>query len=145
MAFPPNYDAVYPRALGNPTSSSTAPSGTSTSNDDDNHGNSNNNSLQIGGSPPLIIAFLAVGLFIAALVAVFGWRRVVLGRRMAMMHHFNGGLGGHMMAERVYAKRPDFGAKPELFDLKTEVYGSEQEKWDQIMVNTHKWSCSVSH
>ncbi|KAF5368916.1 hypothetical protein D9758_002930 [Tetrapyrgos nigripes] len=39
-----------------------------------------------GSSPPLILAFLAIGLFSAAMVAVFGWRRVHFGRATSPFH-----------------------------------------------------------
>lgn len=36
--------------------------------------------MSTSGSPPLILAFLAIGLFSAALIFVFGWRRLQLSR-----------------------------------------------------------------
>ncbi|KXN87779.1 hypothetical protein AN958_08163 [Leucoagaricus sp. SymC.cos] len=47
---------------------------------DSSNGNPNGPNTSPTGSPPLILAFLAIGIFSAAMIAVFGWRRVQLGR-----------------------------------------------------------------
>lgn len=118
------------RNLGNPTTTSAA--ATSTSSNNDGHGDISK-SLDVHGSPPLIIAFLAIGLFTAALIAIFGWRRVVVTRQqVARANAAGAGMGG------TPKKGVEFGAKPELWDLWTRrVDGdadNEQLNWDQIMV-----------
>lgn len=40
----------------------------------------NGNVFTRAGSPPLVLAFLSIGLFSAAMVFVFGWRRIQLRR-----------------------------------------------------------------
>jgi hypothetical protein len=44
------------------------------------NGSSSEENGSPAGSPPLILAFLAIGIFSAAMIAVFGWRRVHFGR-----------------------------------------------------------------
>ncbi|KAH9478619.1 hypothetical protein JR316_0009076 [Psilocybe cubensis] len=76
------------------------------------------------GSPPLILAFLAIGLFSAAMIVVFGWRRVQFGRAWT--------LGGIPPTEEIRLPRV-LPKKPVLWDLWckgragwTEVAGSRK-------------------
>ena len=60
------------------TPTSTLTSGCSTPTDDPN-GCSGQSILYLfssSGSPPLIVAFLTIGLFVLAMIGVFGWRRI---------------------------------------------------------------------
>ncbi|KAJ7902521.1 hypothetical protein B0H14DRAFT_2666487 [Mycena olivaceomarginata] len=56
------------------TGTSSAASTTPTDSDPSDTG------FSLSASPPLIIAFLAVGVFAISMVAFFGWRRITLGR-----------------------------------------------------------------
>ncbi|KAK7462810.1 hypothetical protein VKT23_007390 [Stygiomarasmius scandens] len=105
--------------MSSTTSSSPSPSPTNTNND--GNGVDNNSFFTPGSSPPLILAFLAIGLFSAAMVAVFGWRRVHFGRATTpflMMDPLGRQVGGATLNGR---RRPvDYGEPPKLWDLWTE-------------------------
>ncbi|KAH7910127.1 hypothetical protein BJ138DRAFT_1153642 [Hygrophoropsis aurantiaca] len=79
------------------------------------------------GSPPIIVAFLAIGLFMVAMAAVFGWRRV----------HGNRGLLVHQVRTSRASKKPVvLGEKPELWDMWTRTATStalEDVRWENIM------------
>jgi hypothetical protein len=80
------------------------------------------------GSPPLILAFLAIGLFTAAMIAVFGYRRIHWGRPW---------VSDVQEVVQSSRRRDDIGEKPKLWDLwatrgVTEVEGG----WGDIMVCT---------
>jgi hypothetical protein len=77
----------------------------------------------------LIVAFLAVGLFIAAILTIFGWRRMVFGRGF-VMRPIEGDTAFFAMSEH-------FGEKPKLWDLWSHppVGSMDQLEWEQIMVS----------
>lgn len=108
-----------------PSESVTGPSSTPTQSR-----TSNPTLFSPGASPPLILAFLAIGLFTISMVAVFGWRRVRLGRGAAL-HPFRND-------ETEFGEwRRGFGEKPKLWDLWTDgrAVGNEGDVgWDAIMV-----------
>jgi len=122
MALHRNSPNIFQRSPQSPSSTTASAAATTT-----NNGNGNDQGLNITGSPPLIVAFLAVGLFMAAMLTIFGWRRVVFGRFLIQPI---GGEGFHAprMAESFY------GEKPELWDLWTQstVGSNERLKWEQI-------------
>ncbi|TFK32338.1 hypothetical protein BDQ12DRAFT_739449 [Crucibulum laeve] len=85
-------------------------------------------------SPPLILAFLAIGLFSAVMIVVFGWRRI----------HFagSGRWGLYAPSSAVVEITDRFGKRPKLWDLWTEPSASKQlasrrfsevESWENIM------------
>jgi len=85
------------------------------------------------GSPPLILAFLAIGVFSVAMIAVFGWRRIQLqlGRET--------GLWGHPEQRRtrgIDSADSKFGEKPVLWEVQVEhdKEGDELGSWDNILV-----------
>jgi len=122
---------VLRREQGDPSSMSAVPTTTSatsalatptsTSNTD-----GGNNGLT--GSPPLIVAFLAVGLFMAAMLTIFGWRRMVFGRGFVIQS---------IERDRFFAVSEYFGEKPELWDLwsRSPVGNMDQLEWEQVMVS----------
>ncbi|KAJ7640714.1 hypothetical protein DFH06DRAFT_620405 [Mycena polygramma] len=59
------------------TSSSTSAPPTTTTDSD-----SSDSGFSLSASPPLILAFLAVGMFAISMVVFFGWRRMTAGRRV---------------------------------------------------------------
>lgn len=131
MAFHTNIEPnIFQRASSSSaitdTSTIVAPTPTS-----DGNGNSDSSQgLSLTGSPPLIVAFLAVGLFMAAMLTIFGWRRVVFGRPgMDSME----GDGFHTQN----TEESFYGEKPELWDLWTQsphaISSYEQLKWEHIM------------
>ncbi|KAJ6588615.1 hypothetical protein B0H19DRAFT_1057763 [Mycena capillaripes] len=61
-----------------PHPSSTAASAPSNTPTDDN----SDPGFSLSASPPLILAFLAVGMFAISMVVFFGWRRMTAGRRV---------------------------------------------------------------
>jgi hypothetical protein len=122
---------VLRREQGDPSSASTVPTTTdahatptSTSNADDG----NNGGLGVTGSPPLIVAFLAVGLFMAAMLTIFGWRRMVFGRGFVIQP---------IERDRFFAMSEYFGEEPELWDLwsRSPVGSMDQLEWKQVMVS----------
>jgi hypothetical protein len=111
------------------------------------NGNSNNENVSPVGSPPLILAFLAIGIFSAAMVAVFGWRRVQFAR--------DGHLWGYANMLRAEERRrdfasaagngggpggtgPKFGKKPVMWEAWTDRSGKVESAdygcWDNITV-----------
>lgn len=118
----------FRRNLGSQASSTSTPSETSTSAAAASTTTSANSGIfTANSSPPLIVAFLAIGLFMAATIAVFGWRRMYLSRGMAIAHHGRVTPGG---------RGDRFGEKPKLWDLWTRdpVSSNEEMKWNGIMV-----------
>jgi hypothetical protein len=76
-------------------------------------------------SPPLVLAFLAVGLFTAALITVFGCRRVTLGQRWAANHR----------AIQVVGIESKVEDRPRLWDLgAVPVTIGPDRGWKDIMV-----------
>ncbi|KIK65776.1 hypothetical protein GYMLUDRAFT_39305 [Collybiopsis luxurians FD-317 M1] len=92
------------------TSTSTSASATNT----DNNQGSSGNLFDVSGSQPLILVFLAVGLFSAISIAILGWRRA---------YYVRSGMGvGHLHdANGEDAQNAGVGAKdrPKLWDLWT--------------------------
>ncbi|KAF9476953.1 hypothetical protein BDN70DRAFT_881731 [Pholiota conissans] len=85
-----------------------------------------NTNFSAAGSPPLILAFLAVGLFSAAMIVVFGWRRFGYGRftigglpRTPSMQHRSGESG---KAPFVLPK------KPKLW----EAWNADEVTWAEV-------------
>lgn len=120
---------VFQRNLGSQATSSTvSPTGTSTIFAASTDGGSSG-ALTPGGSPPLIVAFLAIGLLMAAMIAVFGWRRMTYGRGIGVHLGRGGGVGPLKSLE-------EFGEKPILWDLWTQRpvgHHDDELKWDGIM------------
>jgi hypothetical protein len=125
--------SVFPREQGSTVSSAAvststtinAPSPPTASNN-----GGNNQGSGVTGSPPLIVAFLAVGVFLAAMLTIFGWRRVVFARGLAMQPLGRDGFNTPRNTEHL-------GERPELWDFWTQpITGSrEQLKWERIMVS----------
>jgi hypothetical protein len=124
---------VLRREQGDPSTTSTVPTTTSgahaTSTSTSNAGDGDNGQgLGVTGSPPLIVAFLAVGLFMAAMITIFGWRRMVFGRGFVIQP---------IERDRFFAMSEYFGEKPELWDLwsRSPVGSTDQLEWKQVMVS----------
>jgi len=85
--------------------------------------------IGVTGSPPLIVAFLAVGLFMAAMLTIFGWRRMVFGRGIVLQPIEREDFLNPMSSY--------FGEKPELWDLwsRSPVGSKDQLEWERIMVS----------
>lgn len=130
------------RALGNPTSTTTASSSTSTGSSGvspaaDPYGN------LLQGRPPIIIGFLAVGGFLGVMIMLYGYRRVVQGRRLGLYQNPGGprGRGGGVVTfrglqqdggeRRRHAGR-DIGERPLFWDLWTERGLDKEEKENLI-------------
>lgn len=101
-----------------------SPTSTATSNENTNKG------LSLGGSPPLILAFLAIGLLFGAMIAVFGWRRFRLGSTWVIPEP-----GPRRVHEPI-------GKRPELWDVwsypsfrkQSRDIKDEKDLWRSIMV-----------
>lgn len=145
-----------------PSSSSASGTGIqSTSTATAGHANGQNGAFfSPAGSPPLVLAFLAMlaffhghyildfrltytldcllysGLFAAGMIAVFGWRRIRFGRAWAAAD-----VGGGAAATR-RKQQLNIGEKPKLWDLWIDIdhtTGKSMErevKWDSIMVSS---------
>ncbi|KAG7448760.1 uncharacterized protein BT62DRAFT_1074300 [Guyanagaster necrorhizus] len=99
------------------TSTSLAPSSTDNDNND-----SNPSFFTPGSSPPLILAFLAIGLFAAAMIAVFGWRRI----------QFSSTADPRADVDE---RLRHLGQRPKLWDLWTRKRetSSDAQAWEAIM------------
>src|ERR1700722_1734356 len=107
------------------SSSSTSASSTTSANDSDATGTS---FFTPGGSPPLILAFLAIGLFTAAMIAVFGYRRIHWGRPWTSEIQVE--------VDRSARRRHDFGEKPKLWDVWATRGITEVERgWTNILAS----------
>ena len=103
--------------------------------------------LGSGGST-LILAFLAIGLFVGGLLVMFSMRRyVVRNRRRLRAWNTTGdqpwawdetqlGPPTLLTSMNVYTRRQDeFGEKPELWEVSSTTLNWEEEKsWGKIMV-----------
>jgi hypothetical protein len=78
----------------------------------------------------LIVAFLAVGVFLAAMLTIFGWRRIVLVRGVVVQPMERDGFNTLGNAENL-------GERTGLWDLWTHpsAGSNEQLKWERIMVS----------
>ncbi|KAI0667280.1 hypothetical protein C8Q78DRAFT_1082397 [Trametes maxima] len=111
---------------------SSAPAPSSTGDDD-------GNSFLTSGSSALILAFLAIGLFVGGLLVMFAMRRyVVHGRRRAGAWRGEGtGPWDWAMPDTppigmgMIHRQPGMGARPVLFDV--HIMQAEGEKWEDIM------------
>jgi len=104
------------------TSHSADPSSTPTSSSAPDN-NQPKNPFSPAGSPPLILAFLSIGLFAAAMIVVFGWRRIQFGRSSWTVGGTPGNGEGAMA--RILLNRP------KLWDL----WNKEDVSWSQVAGN----------
>ncbi|KAJ7778585.1 hypothetical protein DFH07DRAFT_950601 [Mycena maculata] len=98
-----------------PSSTGSAPDPSNTDSDSSDQG------FSLSGSPPLIIAFLAVGFFGAAMIAFFGWRRAVFMRTR--------------WEDPTDPPRPEFGETPKLWDIwcpRERAQDSDTREWRDI-------------
>ncbi|KAF8893219.1 hypothetical protein CPB84DRAFT_1783459 [Gymnopilus junonius] len=107
------------------TSHSAEPSSTSPASTETTTSNSGSTSspFSAAGSPPLILAFLAVGLFSAAMIIVFGWRRIQFARAL-----IPGGLP-FVEDENSSTRMPL--VRPKLWDL----WNGGEVTWTQVAGN----------
>lgn len=110
------------------TETSTSPSSTATSsNGDDDVGFFNSTS-----SPPLILAFLSIGLVAAAIIAAMGWRRTYL-------RHGSRG----MITRRPARSAPvEVAESPKLWDLWTDAGKSGMS--EDGFVDYHRWRKEIA-
>ncbi|PPQ96851.1 hypothetical protein CVT26_006020 [Gymnopilus dilepis] len=106
------------------TSHSAEPSSTTSgSSSSSETGSSNsgppNSPFSAAGSPPLILAFLAIGLFSAAMVIVFGWRRIQYARGLIPQ--------GLTFDEEGMSPKASL-VRPKLWDL----WNEEEITWAQV-------------
>ncbi|KAF8155950.1 hypothetical protein B0H34DRAFT_799037 [Crassisporium funariophilum] len=118
MAFQTLTSALEPPA----STSSSSGSGSSSS------GGGLGSAFSPAGSPPLILAFLAIGLFSAAMIIVFGWRRIQFGRGGFTLGVPRHGGGGEYAMGRVLPQRP------RLWDLWN---GGGGVSWQQLAGKGH--------
>jgi len=119
----PSYTSTY-----NPPPTPTYTGPASGGDDDDNSG-SGGSVFSMNGSPPLIVAFLAIGLFTVSMSAIFAWRRMRQGRTRAA----NGAM---TTAPRPPKKQVNLADKPVLREVfTTTVEGSllGDLQWNQLM------------
>ncbi|KAK0203565.1 hypothetical protein DFS33DRAFT_811934 [Desarmillaria ectypa] len=102
------------------STSAPSPSSTDSNAAPPSNDSNNNNFFSPGSSPPLILAFLAIGLFAAAMIAVFGWRRIQFGSAAGP----RAGVDGRLR---------HLGERPKLWDLWTGKRESTSDAWEAIM------------
>ncbi|KAJ3928735.1 MAG: hypothetical protein NXY57DRAFT_489939 [Lentinula lateritia] len=92
------------------TSASSSSSSAATTNDNPDSGSF----FTPTSSPPLILAFLAIGLLVTAIIAALGWRRAYFVAR------FRSDVGRRQMGRGQFQKAEmDIGSRPKLWDLRT--------------------------
>lgn len=118
---------------------------------DSGNGGGNSSQFLTSGSSALILAFLAIGLFVGGLLVMFAMRRyVVLSRRRAGVWE-PAGAGPWNWEDTTYGMEPlftitvgrslqrrqerGFGARPELLDVHAAKAASDS--WEDIMVSSH--------
>ncbi|KAF8548970.1 hypothetical protein OG21DRAFT_1515699 [Imleria badia] len=110
-----------------PTSTFSSAYSTPTDDSDGTSADSLSDILSSGGSPPLIVAFLAIGLFIVAMLGVFIWRRMSQSRRAQ-----------HRPITTNRRPRPvSLGEKPILWDVWADPHVQERPpmeatRWEYI-------------
>lgn len=97
-----------------------------------NSGNSSQNEhlFSPGASPPLILAFLAIGLFAVSMIGVFSWRRVQYARgvgRADLVWLSAGGVRGFGGAGAAGRDASETKVRPKLWDLWTRSRDSEDD------------------
>lgn len=101
------------------TSTSTPASGSSTATTDpDGGGDSTSDLFSPSGSPPLIVAFFAVGSFIVVMIGLFGWRRLSRSRGLDIQPVTR-------LDRR--DKTVSLGERPMLWDVWSDLY--VRERW----------------
>jgi hypothetical protein len=110
---------------------------TTTTNANNTHNYSSQDGMMsiftLNGSPPLVAAFLGIGLFTVAMTVVFAWRRIGRGRLLVQPVR---------PAARTARKAIVLGEKPALWDLWTRREKKEDDeeggvtigKWENITV-----------
>src|SRR6267154_3698765 len=108
-------------------SASLPPQPSGTNNINNNHQQGTNSIFNMNTSPPLVVAFLAIGLFTVSMAALFGWRR--MGRGQLLVHRVR-------PLPRPGKKPIVLGEKPALWDLWTrrEEGATIDTKWENITV-----------
>lgn len=118
---------------------------------DSGNGGGNSSQFLTSGSSALILAFLAIGLFVGGLLVMFAMRRyVVLSRRRAGVWE-PAGAGPWNWEDTTYGMEPlftitvgrslqrrqerGFGARPELLDV--HAVKAASDSWEDIMVSSH--------
>lgn len=120
----------------NPTSTSASAYSTPTDVNDpnDSDGESLSSLLSSGGSSPLIVAFLAIGLFIVMMLGVFVWRRTTHSRRVPV----------HPQLTTNGQPKPNTPIKaPILCDVWADAHVQEKPplgvtRWENMTVRTHR-------
>ncbi|KAH0826592.1 hypothetical protein J3R83DRAFT_4950 [Lanmaoa asiatica] len=114
---------TYPSNSFIPTSTVASSSSTPT----DDPGDPISDLFSSNGSPPLIVAFLAIGLFVVAMIGVFGWRRLMRSR----------GLVNQPIIPNRRRKSISLGKKPMLWDMWADTNVPEKSptevtRWENI-------------
>ena len=119
------------------TTTTTSPAASSTNTDP-------GDSILTAGGSTLILAFLAIGLFLGGLLVMFSMRRYMRsnGRRLRIPQSqvnpwdWQGlappGAAFMAIGMQVTPRRKDFGKKPELWDFRVEKAASNE--WEDMMV-----------
>ncbi|KAJ3997201.1 hypothetical protein F5050DRAFT_1753982, partial [Lentinula boryana] len=94
------------------SSSSTSTASSSSSTDSSNDNPDTGSFFTPTSSPPLILAFLAIGLLVTAVIAALGWRRAYFAR-------FRSDAGRQMRRGETQKDSMDIGSRPMLWDLWT--------------------------
>ncbi|OJT05151.1 hypothetical protein TRAPUB_4077 [Trametes pubescens] len=115
---------------------------------DSGNGGGSSSQFLTSGSSALILAFLAIGLFVGGLLVMFAMRRyVVLSRRRAGLWEPAAGAGPWNWEDTTYGMEPlftitvgrsvqrrqerGFGARPELLDV--HAVKAASDSWEDIM------------
>ncbi|KZT01044.1 uncharacterized protein LAESUDRAFT_731630 [Laetiporus sulphureus 93-53] len=146
--------ALGPASPSSSTVSATAALTSSPTTTTSSSSSSSSGIFSTNGTPALILAFLAVGLFVGGMLAMFGLRRRMAGR--GLRRWFAGGpsAGGlepdamdlpQIGGGRRGKKRKSLGKKPELWDVYVQTKGVEKGLWREIMPISSKQSPHVAH
>ncbi|KAH9836225.1 uncharacterized protein C8Q71DRAFT_72189 [Rhodofomes roseus] len=132
--------AVGPSAMSTTSTASTTTSTTSSSSTSSSS-SSGSTSFSSNGTAALILAFLAIGLFVGGMLAMIGLRRRALGRAQRWMaSDVPSPLWAHEFPDtdadgrsRPRRKKKDVGTPPTLYDIYAPVKSVDPASWQNIL------------
>jgi len=141
---------VGPSATSTVVTTSATTSTTSSSTSSSSSGSRGAQSFSANGTAALILAFLAIGLFVGGMLTMIGLRRRALGRAQRWMMNEEpspvwtpmGSEAEDDVRSRARRKKKDVGPPPKLYDIYAPAKGIESAFWRDVLPLSAK---SISH